>query len=105
MMACVLEVRSSKMVLTMLFSIRLIALQYLQNWFICLKSTMYVSSANDFLIANNKRGVCTMKTSGIARNNYEETEENWKEEFLDLYMSGDVEQFGQALDLKRLHIP
>lgn len=46
-----------------------------------------------------------MKTSDIARNNYEETEENWKEEFLDLYMSGDVEQFGQALDLKRLHIP
>lgn len=44
-----------------------------------------------------------MKTSDIARNNYEETEENWKEEFLDLYMSGDVEQFGQALDLKRLH--
>lgn len=30
---------------------------------------------------------------------------DWKTEFLDLYMSGDVEKFGQALELKRLHIP
>lgn len=30
---------------------------------------------------------------------------DWKIEFLDLYMSGDVGKLSQALDLKRLHIP
>lgn len=54
---------------------------------------------------NNKRGVCVMKTSGMVRENYEETAKDWKTEFLDLYMSGDVGKFGQALELKRLHIP
>lgn len=46
-----------------------------------------------------------MKNSSVARDDYEETTTDWKTEFLDLYMSGDVKKFGQALDLKRLHIP
>lgn len=46
-----------------------------------------------------------MKASGMIRDKYEETAKDWKTQFLDLYMSGDVEKFGQALDLKRLHIP
>ena len=46
-----------------------------------------------------------MKTSDMVRDNYEKMDEDWKTEFLNLYMSGDVEKFGQALDMKRLHIP
>lgn len=30
---------------------------------------------------------------------------SWKEQFLELYMSGDAKKFGQALELKRLHMP
>ena len=30
---------------------------------------------------------------------------NWKTDFLSLYMSDDVEKLGQALELKRMHIP
>ena len=30
---------------------------------------------------------------------------DWKTEFLELYMSGDVEKFGQAIELKRRNIP
>ena len=41
-----------------------------------------------------------MKTSDIVRDNYEKTDEDWKTEFLDLYMSGDVGKFGQALDMR-----
>lgn len=46
-----------------------------------------------------------MKISRLVRDNYEETTEDWKREFLDLYMSDDVAKFGQALELKRLQIP
>lgn len=46
-----------------------------------------------------------MKVFGVNNDNYLEKEEDWKTEFLDLYMSGDVGKFSQALDLKRLHIP
>ena len=41
----------------------------------------------------------------MTKDNSEETVKDWKTKFLDLYMSGDVEKFGQALDLKRIHIP
>lgn len=41
----------------------------------------------------------------MIRDNYEGTTEYWKREFLDLYMSADVEKYGQALELKRLHVP
>jgi ribosomal protein L30E len=47
----------------------------------------------------------TMKTSGMVRVERDEIANDWKREFLDLYMSADVEKFGQALELKRLHIP
>lgn len=46
-----------------------------------------------------------MKASDMLCDNYKETAKDWKIQFLDLYMSGDVEKFGQALDLKQLHIP
>lgn len=46
-----------------------------------------------------------MKVSGKIRDNYEKTAKDWKTQFLDLYMSGDVKEFGQALELKRQHIP
>ena len=46
-----------------------------------------------------------MTDSGMLRECYEETAKDWKTEFMDLYMSGDVVKFGQALDLKRLYIP
>lgn len=46
-----------------------------------------------------------MKISDRIWDKCEETATEWKTEFLELYMSGDVEKFGQALELKRLHIP
>ena len=46
-----------------------------------------------------------MKTSDVANDNYMETGEDWKAEFLELYMSGDAGDFDKALSLKRLHIP
>ena len=46
-----------------------------------------------------------MKNPSMARDNYKENITDWKTEFLNLYMSDDVKKFGQALDLKRLHIP
>ena len=58
-----------------------------------------------FLGTNDKRGVCAMKTSEMIGDNYEEAAKDWKEQFLDLYMSGDVGKFSQALELKRLHMP
>lgn len=53
----------------------------------------------------HKKGECVMIDTSMIRGNYEETVEVWKTEFLDLYMSGDVVKFRQALDLKRLHMP
>lgn len=44
-----------------------------------------------------------MNTTDIA--NYDEGARDWKTEFLELYMSGDVKKLRQALDLKRQHIP
>ena len=46
-----------------------------------------------------------MKTSDVANDNYMEMGEDWKAEFLELYMSGDAGDFDKALSLKRLHIP
>ena len=46
-----------------------------------------------------------MKTSDVANDNYMEMGEDWKAEFLELYMSGDEGDFDKALSLKRLHIP
>ena len=46
-----------------------------------------------------------MEVSVMIKGKYEETAKDWKTEFLDLYISGDVEKLGKALDLKRLHIP
>lgn len=65
---------------------------------------MYAGNANDFS-ENQQKGVIAMKNSSLVRDNYEENITDWKIEFLDLYMSDDVKKFGQALDLKRLHIP
>ena len=65
---------------------------------------MYAGNANDFS-ENQQKGVIAMKNSSMVRDNYEENIPDWKTEFLNLYMSGDVKKFGQALDLKRLHIP
>ena len=58
-----------------------------------------------FLGTNNRKGLYAMKTSCMVRDNYEDTTTDWKAEFLDLYMSDDVGKIGQALELKRQHIP
>ena len=60
---------------------------------------MIVSKTN-----NEKRGV-TMKIFDVANDNNMEMEEDWKTEFLELYMSDDVEKLDKALALKQLHIP
>ena len=40
-----------------------------------------------------------MTDSDMTRDNYEDIVKAWKTKFLDLYMSGNVEKFSQALDL------
>lgn len=66
---------------------------------------MYVGNVNDFSENKHKKRISVMKVSGKIRDNYEKTAKDWKTQFLDLYMSGDVKEFGQALELKRQHIP
>lgn len=60
-----------------------------------------MGNANNFI--NKRKGLYTMNTTDIA--NYDEEIKDWKTEFIELYMSGDVKKFRQALDLKRQHIP